>query len=845
MIKTRLLLLLVLFFGITSCEPEQIPEPKPNIVLFFVDDMGWQDTSVPFWYKKTPFNEVYKTPNMERLAADGVKFTQAYSTAVCSPTRVSLMTGMNAARHRVTNWTLRKDSIQPMEKNHPILEFPLWNVNGMSPVAGDPKAVHATPLPQLLNDAGYFTVHSGKAHLGAIGTPGEDPLNLGFDVNIGGHAAGAPESYHGTDNFGNGKEGKEIWAVPGLEKYHGKNVHLSEAITQEALMSLDSVVATQQPFFLYMAHYAVHTPIMPDDRFVQKYFEKGMDSTEAKYASMVEGMDKSLGDIMDYLEEKEIAENTIILFMSDNGGLSSVARGGERHKHNLPLSSGKGSVYEGGIREPMLVKWPGTAAPNTESNEQVIIEDFYPSILEMAGIEGYETVQAVDGKSFVATFEEEMKEPGEPRALFWHYPNEWGPDGPGIGASSAVRKGDWKFIYFHEDRRMELYNLKRDIGETKNLVAEESDKVKELASVLTNHLKDVKAQMPIEKSTGERVPYPSELIIEETGPELSFIAKNLEFKGVALEDKDYTIWGCAPIQSKDGKTHLFAARWPEKNVDPAWRKSSEIAHYVSNSPEGPFTFSDVAITGTNENTWDKYAPHNPEITKVDDKYVLVYIANTDHQQPPHPSNQSIGMAMSDSPYGPWEKVGVDGKILDSNNPEKWNYQSKNGVANPTFLTHNGKFYLYFKTRHINGNLQYGLAVADNLEGPYTITDSPVTSNKGTLEDGTVFKYEDHIYLLTTDNHGENTGVVGGGTLWKSKDGIYFKLEDATIGYGRLPSYYLEYDEKISTKIYGPDPKLERPKILMSEGKPAYLYGPGGWNIYGGDRTVAYVFKINL
>jgi arylsulfatase A-like enzyme len=504
----RLIAIFFLAIVLGSCEADEIPEPKPNIVLFMVDDMGWQDTSVPFWYKKTPLNEIYRTPNMERLANQGIKFTQAYATAVCSPTRISLMTGMNAARHRVTNWTLRKDSIQPMEKNHPALEFPIWNVNGMSPVAGYPKAVHATSLAQVLHDAGYYTVHSGKAHLGAIGTPGENPLNLGFDVNIAGHAAGAPESYLGTDNFGNGKEGKEVWAVPGLEKYHGENINLSEAITLEALLALDSVVTTQQPFFLYMAHYAVHTPIMADDRFVQKYLDKGIDSTEAKYASMVEGMDKSLGDIMDYLEEKKVAENTIVLFMSDNGGLSAVARGGEKHSHNKPLASGKGSVYEGGIREPMLVKWPGQVAPNSISEEYVIIEDFYPTILEMAGLEGVETVQIIDGKSFVSILKEEKKEVREDRPIFWHYPNEWGPNGPGIGASSAVRKGDWKFIYFHADRRMELYNLRLDIEESNNVLTEEKDKVREMASILSNHLIKVKAQMPIDKATGKQVEYP-------------------------------------------------------------------------------------------------------------------------------------------------------------------------------------------------------------------------------------------------------------------------------------------------------------------------------------------------
>lgn len=210
------IIVIIFFLGIflVACEAQKSEKPAPNIIVFLVDDMGWQDTSVPFWNKKTEFNDRYRTPNMERLANEGMKFTQAYATSVCSPTRVSLMTGMNAARHQVTNWTLRKDQLQPMETNHKTLEFPRWNVNGMSPIPGDSNAVYATPLPQLLKNVGYFTVHSGKAHLGAIGTPGEDPRNLGFDVNIAGHAAGAPESYYGTKNFGNGIEGKKYGQFP-------------------------------------------------------------------------------------------------------------------------------------------------------------------------------------------------------------------------------------------------------------------------------------------------------------------------------------------------------------------------------------------------------------------------------------------------------------------------------------------------------------------------------------------------------------------------------------------------------------------------------------------------------
>ncbi len=494
-----------------ACQPEELAETPPNIVLFMVDDMGWQDTSVPFWTERTLFNDRYHTPNMERLAKEGMKFTQAYATPVCSPTRVSLMTGMNAARHRVTNWTLHKDKIQPMEIDHATLQFPKWNVNGMSPVAGDPKAVHAMPLPQALHDVGYFTIHSGKAHLGAIGTPGENPLNLGFDINIAGHAAGAPASYLGTDNFGNGKEGKEIWAVPGLKKYHGKNIFLTEAITREALIAIDSAVTTKQPFFLYLSHYAVHTPIMGDDRYLQKYLEKGLDSIEAKYATMVEGMDKSLGDVMNYLEKKNLSENTIILFMSDNGGLSVHARGGDANTHNKPLASGKGSMYEGGIREPMLVKWSGKIEPESVSDYQLIIEDFYPTILELAGIDSLKTVQKIDGQSFVSVLKGEKEYAGV-RPLFWHYPNEWGVEGPGIGAASTVRKGDFKLIYFHADRRIELYNLKDDIGEVNNLFDKNPEKVKELAEILTEHLKAVDAQMPIDKETGEQVGYPNELL---------------------------------------------------------------------------------------------------------------------------------------------------------------------------------------------------------------------------------------------------------------------------------------------------------------------------------------------
>ncbi len=496
-------------FFLLSCRKDY---QQPNIILFLVDDLGWQDTSVPFWSDTTHFNWIYRTPNMERLAKEGMKFTQAYATSVCSPTRVSLMTGMNAARHRVTNWTLHKDKIQPMEANHPDLVFPKWNVNGMTPEPSIQNAVHATSLPSILQTNGYRTIHVGKAHFGAIGTPAADPKNIGFDVNIAGHAAGGPGGYHGERNFSaEWRGGANTWDVPGLEKYHGSSTNLTEALTIEAMVAMDDAVNSDQPFFLYMSHYTVHTPIESDRRFVQKYMDEGLDPTEAKYASMVEGMDNSLGDLMDYLETHNLEENTIILFMSDNGGLSAVARGGEKHTHNWPLSSGKGSVREGGIREPMIVKWPGVVKAGSVADDYLIIEDFFPTILSMAGIQNFETAQTIDGKSFIPMLKQ-TRATSQDRALVWHYPNEWGPSGPGIGATSTIRKGDWKLIYYHLDQRFELFNLANDISESKNLAHTNPEVLNELAKDLTDYLIKVKAQMPSNKNTGIQIPYPADAL---------------------------------------------------------------------------------------------------------------------------------------------------------------------------------------------------------------------------------------------------------------------------------------------------------------------------------------------
>ena len=447
------------------------PDNRPNIVMFMVDDMGWQDTSLPFWTEKTPLNERYQTPNMERLADQGKMFTQAYACSVSSPTRVSLLTGMNAARHRVTNWSLQKNTSTDIKSD--VLEFPDWNVNGICQVPNIPHTYQITSLPQILKNNGYHTIHCGKAHFGAIDTPGENPHHFGFVVNIAGHAAGGLASYLGEDNYGNKTDGSPTspFAVPGLKDYWGTNTFVTEALTIESIKALDKAKKLGQPFFLYMSHYAVHIPLDKDMRYYQKYVDNGLSENEAAYASLIEGMDKSLGDLMDWLKSNGLDENTVIIFMSDNGGLSAAGNWRDQplHTHNAPLNSGKGSAYEGGIREPMIVKWPGKVKPKTKTNEYLIIEDFFPAILEMAEVEEYETLQLIDGISFLPLLAESNKQVMPNRNLYWNFPNLWGNEGPGIGPTCTVRSQDWKLIYYYETGKKELFNIANDIGETDNL----------------------------------------------------------------------------------------------------------------------------------------------------------------------------------------------------------------------------------------------------------------------------------------------------------------------------------------------------------------------------------------
>lgn len=458
--------------------------PRPNIVFFLVDDMGWQDTSVPFHFNSagnpvvSPLNQRYRTPSMETLASRGIKFTNAHTMPVCSPTRVCWMTGLNSSRHHVTNWT-NVTNVDNSENSTLSHRSPAaWRTDGL-------PQVHTT-LPARLQAAGYRTIHSGKAHFGNSAYA-KDPLNVGFDINIAGSEIGHPGSYSG--NYGQGT----TRPVPGLAGYHNTGTHLSEALTLEINKAIQQSVAEGAPFFAYMAHYAVHSPFETDPRFSANY--PGLTGQQLAYATLLEGMDKSLGDIIARLEQLGVAENTLIIFMSDNGGDAPMATVNES---NAPLRHKKGSKYEGGYRVPMIVSWAKRNAANPfqstlpipqagRANDIVAVFDIYPTIAAVAGLK---PPAGIDGHDLTPYL---RGEPGNhrPQELLVHFPHDHRSD-----YFTNFHEGDWKLIFNYPTDTFELYNLAEDLSESNDRSATEPARVMRMARKMARALAAGGAQWP-------------------------------------------------------------------------------------------------------------------------------------------------------------------------------------------------------------------------------------------------------------------------------------------------------------------------------------------------------------
>ncbi len=448
-----------------------------NIVLILIDDMGWKDLAC---YG----SEFYETPNIDSLAKEGMQFTDAYAACpVCSPTRASIMSGKYPARVGVTNFIGR-------EARGRLIDAPYTRY----------LPLEECSLASALKAGGYHTWHVGKWHLGS-----EEyyPDKHGFDVNVGGSHRGMPAGSYFSP-----------WRMENLED-GPDGLYLTDHLTDKAVELIEN--KDDKPFFLNLWYYQVHIPLQGKPDLVEKYKKKakamGLDRkptfvedgpypTEQKrekrikrriiqsdpvYAAMIESLDSNIGRVLDALERTGQKDNTLIIFTSDNGGLAT-SEGSPTC--NAPLAEGKGWMYEGGTREPMLVRWPGVVAPGTTCRKPVTSPDIYPTCLEAAGLASREE-QHVDGRSFVPVLKGDSSFERGP--IFWHYPH-YGNQGGTPG--SSIRWGDYKLIEFFEDGRLELYNLRDDISEDHDLAAEQPDVRERLHARLVAWREEVEARYP-------------------------------------------------------------------------------------------------------------------------------------------------------------------------------------------------------------------------------------------------------------------------------------------------------------------------------------------------------------
>jgi arylsulfatase A-like enzyme len=430
-------------------------QAPPNIVFILADDLGWTDLGC---YG----SKYYRTPNIDRLASEGMRFTSAYAACpVCSPTRASILTGKYPARLHLTDfipgrkqWPSSKLIAAPFLQQLPLEE---------------------TTTAEMLKPLGYRSASVGKWHLGDAPFT---PEAQGFDLNIGGTYRGAPTSYFGP------------FDLPGL-KDSRPGEYLTDRLTDEALRFIE--MNREHPFFVYLPHFTVHLPLQAKPDLEAKYralTDPKKLQHNPTYAAMIESLDDSVGRIVKRLDELGLSDNTVLFLNSDNGGLMYETTSHDNVTSNRPLRAGKGHLYEGGIREPLIVRWPGVVKPGTTCDEPVASIDYFPTIRDICRIDPKE-VPVVDGLSLLPLLRSGTGVHHD--AIYWHYPHY---SNQGGSPSGAIRAGDYKLIEFFEDGRLELYNLANDIGERHNLALSEPGRAAELHNKLVTWRKSVGAVMP-------------------------------------------------------------------------------------------------------------------------------------------------------------------------------------------------------------------------------------------------------------------------------------------------------------------------------------------------------------
>ncbi|MFQ6130515.1 MAG: sulfatase [Armatimonadota bacterium] len=449
------------------------PARRPNVILFLADDLGWMDSSL---YG----SQYYETPNLERLAQRGMMFTDAYAAnPLCSPTRASIMTGKYPARLRITTPACHL----PAQPDEPLLgERTAPHYKMVCPRSRRFLPLEEYTIGEAFRDAGYSTGFIGKWHLGRDAQYW--PREQGFDFDLGAPNPGPP-SYFSPYKFQTIEDGPE-------------GEYITDRVTDEALTYVQQ--RREDPFLLCLWHFAVHAPFQAKEEITKTY--RGKVDPRGRQdcpimASMIQSLDESVGRVLDKLDELGIADRTIVIFMSDNGGNMYDTVEGTTPTNNAPLRGGKATIYEGGTREPCVIVWPGVVEPGTTCSEVISSIDFYPTMLEMAGIEG-RSDHLVDGESIVPLLKGRGKLQRE--AIFCHFPH-YVPATKNL-PSTYVRKGDWKLIRFYGEgpnrsHAYELYNLRDDVGETSDLADREPAKVGELDALITQHLEEIDAIVPI------------------------------------------------------------------------------------------------------------------------------------------------------------------------------------------------------------------------------------------------------------------------------------------------------------------------------------------------------------
>ena len=458
-------LLLLLLCPCLLALPSTAAEKPMNVVLIVADDLGWADLAC---YG----SDLHETPNLDRLAAQSIRFTDAYAAAaICSPTRASLLTGKSPTRLGMTIW-------------HE------WAARGPDR-RGDYVAAEAEPnlkrseetLAEVLKPRGYATFHVGKWHVGDVR---HYPETQGFDVNIGGTLWGAPPTFFWPYR---GPFGPDLRYVPGLEGGQ-PGEYLTDRLTSEAMRLIEGSRA--RPFFLNLWYYSVHTPIEGKRKHVD-YFtpraEAAKQHTHPTYAAMVHSLDENVGRILAKLDELKMKSHTLVIFMSDNGGLVHKTPWGIA-TNNAPMRSGKGALYEGGIRIPFIVHWPGVTKPGVCS-EPVISHDLFATILEILGVPQPPNPQERDGASLVSLLRNPQARLDRPY-LCWHYPHFY----PTTNPVSAIRSGNHKLLHFYQENRDELYDLSTDVSEKTNLAKSDPAKTAALRKTLDDWLHSMNARFP-------------------------------------------------------------------------------------------------------------------------------------------------------------------------------------------------------------------------------------------------------------------------------------------------------------------------------------------------------------